>query len=187
MDATDQELVAALQRGDSQAADIFFERYADRLYRYIYYQVGGNQGDAEDILQETFMSGLNSLGSFRGDSQLYTWLYRIATFKVINFKRKQSTSRQYETSVDFSDQLMTGEIFSKNILQNHDTHLWLSAGLSELSPNHRQVLILKYVEGFSVKEIAEIFEQTPKAIESSLGRARRALAKILTDVDMDTT
>lgn len=88
--AQEVELVTRLRQGDTTALEQLYHRYFERLYSLVYYQVGKDQGIAEDIIQETFLAVLKSAGKFRGQSKLYTWLCSIAYHKVTDFHRRQA-------------------------------------------------------------------------------------------------
>src|SRR6266850_7885338 len=82
----DQQLVKRAQGGDLEAYDELIRRYQERIYATIYHMTG-NHEDANDLAQETFLKGFTALKTFKGDSSFYTWVYRIAVNKTINFRK----------------------------------------------------------------------------------------------------
>ena len=89
----DLVLLQRLARGDRDALTVFYGRHIDAVYRFVYQQVGGNQQDAEDVTQETFIAAIDSLESFRGDSRLYVWLCGIAWRKASDLRRRRDHSK----------------------------------------------------------------------------------------------
>jgi len=174
------EEVALLQRiaaGDQNALAEFYARYIDAVYRFVYHQVGGHHQDAEDVTQETFIAAINNLDSFRGDSRLYVWLCGIAWRKASDLRRRRDHAKTPQPTADEElgqlfnarDQLTVEEIAEREALRRR---VWQA--LLALSDHYRQVLMLKYMEGFKVSEIALIMGKTEKAVESLLVRARDA-------------
>lgn len=178
----EQEIVEGLQAGDGKAVERFYELFANRLYRYIHYQVGGVKEDAEDLLQETFMASLHSIHNFRGESCLYTWLCSIARHKVQDFFRQSGKHPKVLELDDESDDDnpvgMTVEKFLYRDFQDHESAIALremtEEALLKLPEMYREVLVLRYIEDLSVTEISGIMERSYKATESLLSRARVA-------------
>jgi len=182
----EKALLARLRQGDPEAAAELFDRYFDRIYRFVYHQVGGRHADAEDVVQETFIAALRSLPTFRGESQLYTWLYRIATFKVADFyrHRRRDTERRARFSLD-DWKLIHGDLSPEQLLQEEEARQQVWAALAALPDHYREALVLKYIEGLSVEEVAQVMGRSFKSVESILVRARRALANLLLQQDRE--
>ena len=160
-----------LRRGDSLAAREFYDAYSARIHRFILHALGpGNDADAEDILQDTFMALAEALPFFRGQSSLFTFACAIAHRKTVSFIR--SRARRGELMKDH-----TAEVVRLIIEPPPDRDL--NNALASLSSEHRQVLLLKYVEELTVSEIAAVLALSAHAIESRLARARKALTKAL--------
>jgi RNA polymerase sigma-70 factor (ECF subfamily) len=164
-------LLKRLRRGEAAAAREFFELYSARIHRFILHALGpANQADAEDILQETFMAMAEALPFFRGQSSLFTFACAIAHRKTASFIRTRA--RRGELMRDH-----TLEAVRSIIDPPSDPDL--KNALAALSPDHREVLILKYVEDMPLAEIAVVLTLTEHAVESRLARARKALIKAL--------
>ena len=160
----DLALVQALRAGDNAAWAAFVENWSPRLYAYLRYSLPTGE-DAEDVLSETMIAAVQAIKNFDGLSQLSTWLYAIARRKVADYWRKNG--RDTEELSDLFQSAPTG--FS----------LEFREALATLPENTRQALLLRYREGFSVGEVAQILGRSYKATESLLSRARSLLAKQL--------
>lgn len=173
---TDISLAQRICKGDDAALRQFFERYVDRLYSFVYYRVGGNAQDAEDILQETLMAAIPRLNSFQGQSQLYTWLCGIAWHKVEDFYRRQQRLEKTMTEAVQRVRLSSAPAghLDDPIVEKVARQRWVRKCLGRLPTHYQAALFLKYVEGFSVAEIALIMDRSAKAVDSLLTRARKA-------------
>jgi RNA polymerase sigma-70 factor, ECF subfamily len=158
-----------LRRGDPIAAREFYETYSARIHRFILHALGpGNNADAEDILQDTFMALAEALPFFRGQSSLFTFACAIAHRKTISFVRNRA--RRGELMRDH-----TAEVVRLIIEPSPDQDL--KNALASLSSEHREVLVLKYLEEMTGSEIAGVLSISEHAVESRLARARKALTK----------
>jgi RNA polymerase sigma-70 factor (ECF subfamily) len=173
----DLELARSIVAGDEEALQLFYQRYFTRLYRFVYYQVGGSHDDAQDVLQDALIAALKSLHSFRGDSTLYSWLCGVAWNKAADFRRReyrmaqveQRTIKEVRESVESETNPSPDAalLHQENRERVHET-------LETLPEHYRQVLVLKYAEGLPVADIAQIMHRTFKSTESLLTRARSA-------------
>lgn len=165
------DLRERLRRGDPAAAREFYDAYSARIHRFIQHALGpGNNADAEDLLQETFMGLAEALPFFRGQSSLFTFACAIAHRKALSFMRNRA--RRSELLRDH-----TTEAVRLIIQPAPDQDL--KNALGALSAEHREVLVLKYVEELPVSEIAGVLSISEHAVESRLARARKALARAL--------
>jgi RNA polymerase sigma-70 factor (ECF subfamily) len=167
-------LVSRVLAGDQAAFNEFYQRYVPRLYQFIYYLANSGKDDAEDILQETLLAAVRSLQRFKGDSSLYTWLCAIARHKVsdhIDHLRKLRQQMDGDADLDARTELH-GELGSPE--QEVVGRQAVVHALSLLPGEYRLVLLGKYQEGFSVRELAQIMSRSEKAVESLLTRAREA-------------
>jgi RNA polymerase sigma-70 factor (ECF subfamily) len=170
---TDGELVARCRNGDRAAWRLLYERYSSTVYRFIC-ALGVPEGDREDACQEVFMSVYRSLGRFRGEARLSTWIYRIASrgsTRLVQRRRLQgmlSSLLQREPSPppppDPSEQ--TARV-----------HL-LDDLLKRLHPKKRLVLVLFEIEGLPIEEIAQVAGCPENTVWSRLHHARAELLKM---------
>jgi RNA polymerase sigma-70 factor (ECF subfamily) len=173
----DKALMDRLNRGDPNAAEELVTGHADALYRFVYHQVGGIAQDAEDIVQETFLAAVRQAGRFRGQSRLRTWLFSIASHKVADHWRRQR--RRAELPLFEDHPLVDKAMGQEGMMERVEQRQMIRAALLRLPPHYRTALVLRYVEGLSVAETAEIMHRSLKSVESILVRARRRLAELL--------
>ena len=182
------ELVEKLRLGAGTAMEEFYNTYKDRLYSLVFERVGNNQVVAEDIVQEIFLAALNSLDKFRGDSQLYTWLYSIAFHKISDFQRLQAREaklRELFPGIDAIEleRIWDTEPTALSVMESEATRHAVQQALVDLPLDYRQVLELKYLEEMPVQEISQVMARSTKSVEGLLSRARRALRASLTKLD----
>src|SRR5665811_561163 len=158
----EQELVKRARQGDLSAYDDLVRRYQERIYATLYHMTS-NHEDANDLAQESFIKAFQALNTFKGGSTFYTWLYRIAVNKTINFL-KQRKKRQHMSlnDIDFNaehDPDLVALISDKTPFRNaglSELQKFLNEALLKLSEPHRMVVVLHDVQGQSHEEIAEI-------------------------------
>ena len=170
--------VARLQAGDARALEQLFEIYVPRLYRFVWRSMGGDILDVEDVLQETMVAALRTLPRFRGECGLYTWLCAIARHKVQDHIRRQQRRRARIVPESFDDLNETARP-SASLEGTIAQQQALEQALQDLPVDYRIVLTGKYIEGFSVSELAQIVGRSEKSVESLLTRARAALRERL--------
>jgi RNA polymerase sigma-70 factor (ECF subfamily) len=171
----DTELLNQIRRGDRTAQQAAFRELLARHGRYLFgvahSLTGGNATDAEDLVQETLMGALT--GHFRGESSVRTWLVRILVNRAAMLRR--SRSRRPETALD--DKTGAGASVSDTTPGTVESKLDLTAMLAALSPEHRQVIVLRELEGLSYEQIAAALHVPRGTVESRLHRAREELRK----------
>ena len=176
----ESELVDKLRSGDSAAVEQFYNMYRNRLYSLVFEHVGRDQAVAEDLIQEIFLAALGSVDRFRGDSQLYTWLYSIALHKINDFHRRQAREPKPQKSSPVSDAIKlegtggNGPV-TLSVMESEETRQAVQQALAELPEDYQEVLVLKYLEDMPVLEISQAMGRSPKSVEGLLSRARKAL------------
>ena len=182
MSGDDPRLITECLQGRTAAFGELVCRYQDRLFNTVY-RLLDNAEDAQDVVQEAFLSAYQSLNSFKGDSLFFTWLYRIAINTAISLKRKQrvavSISAGYEDGrvaepVDVSEYGQPG-----HALEKAEEERRIQRALNRLSPEHRAVLIMKDMEGHKYEMMAEVLQVPIGTIRSRLHRARVELREVL--------
>jgi RNA polymerase sigma factor (sigma-70 family) len=158
------DLVRSARRGDLTAYDELVRRYQERIYATIYHMTS-NHEDANDLAQDSFIKAFQALKSFKGGSSFYTWLYRIAVNKTINFlKQRKNRTHMSLNDLDFNaehDPDLVALISDKTPRRDAGlTELQekLNAALLKLSEPHRLVVVLHDVQGQSHEEIAKVME-----------------------------
>lgn len=182
MNHDDRKLIAEAVNGRSEAFGELVLRYQDRLYNAVL-RVTDNPDDAQDVVQEAFVNSYQSLNSFKGDSEFFTWLYRIAFNAAVSLKRKKralvslDVGRDGETRLDPED---TAEDIRPGVgLERSEDEAQLQSALNKVSAEHRSVLVLKDIEGMKYEQIAEVLKVPIGTIRSRLHRARLELREIL--------
>ncbi len=172
----EKQLVRRAKENDKSAWEEIYERHKQQIYRYICYHVGDDLL-AEDLMQDVFARALDSIGSFtfRGVG-LVAWLLRIARNLVIDQYRRQPE----HPPLALEEELMEGIGGSpEEILERKLTSQELRDSLSHLTEKQREVIILKFVDGLSNAEVAQVMGKTEGAIKSLQHRALTSLAGIL--------
>lgn len=178
----DRRLIAECLNGRSAAFGELVRRHQDRLYHSIY-RVLDNAEDAYDAVQEAFLNAYQSLNSFKGDAEFFTWLYRIAFNTAISLKRKRRAVLRLEwdqgdrPGMEPADESAYSSPSSN--LERSEDEAALQDALNRLSPEHRAVLVLKDLEGQKYEDIAEILAVPIGTIRSRLHRARVELRDLL--------
>ena len=181
------ELVTRARNGDLKAYDQLVQRYQERIYATVYHMTS-NHEDANDLAQEAFIKGLQALKSFKGGSSFYTWVYRIAVNKTINFlKQRKNRSQMSLNDLDFNaehDPDLVALISDKTPRREAaltELQEKLNEGMQKLSEPHRLVVTLHDVQGLSHEEIAKIMGCNIGTVRSRLFYARQQLQGFLAD------
>jgi RNA polymerase sigma-70 factor (ECF subfamily) len=179
--ADDHRLIAECLHGRTAAFGELVARHQDRLYNTVF-RLLDNAEDAQDVVQEAFLNAYQSLDSFKGDSQFYTWLYRIAVNTAISHKRKQRVTLRIDGSGGEScaEPFDTSELSHPgHALEQAEQGRRVQEALNRLSPEHRAVLILKDIEGQKYETMAQVLQVPIGTIRSRLHRARLELRELL--------
>ena len=183
----EMDLVRRAQRGDLLAYDELVKLYQARIYATIYHMTS-NHEDANDLAQDSFIKAFQALKSFKGGSSFYTWLYRIAVNKTINFlKQRKNRVHMSLNDLDFntennpdlvaliSDKTPRRDAGLKELQEK------LNAAMLKLSESHRLVVALHDVQGMSHEEVAQVMGCNIGTVRSRLFYARQQLQSLLTD------
>jgi len=181
------DLVKRAKRGDLQSYDELVKRYQERIYATLYHMTG-NHEDANDLAQDAFIKAYSALNSFKGGSSFYTWLYRIAVNKTINFiKQKKKKFHLSLNDIDFNAEhdpdlmaLISDKTPNRDIALS-ELQKKLNEALLKLSEPHRMVVVLHDVQGLSHDEIADIMDCNIGTVRSRLFYARQQLQGFLAD------
>ncbi|PWH83186.1 RNA polymerase subunit sigma-70 [Algibacter marinivivus] len=146
-----------------------------------------NKEDAEDIAQEVFVEVFNSIGKFKGNSKLSTWIYRIATNKCLEFIRKRNTKKRFGFMQSITGNAIpvdkTSYFTEMNhpgiILENKEKSETLFHAINQLPEAQKVVFTLHKVDGKSYQEISDITEKSVSSVESLMFRAKKNLQKLL--------
>jgi RNA polymerase sigma-70 factor (ECF subfamily) len=175
------DLIRRLKAGDEGALATIFDLYSARLYN-VAHKILGDMADSEEVIQDVFWTAYRKAQSFRGSSQLSTWLYRLTINAALGKIRRSKKKKEVEYEeylpkfqadghhlvrpvIDWSDTLE--EKYAK-----HEVQRLLKDALEQLKPIDKSIIILGDIEGMSDKEIAAIVELTVSAVKTRLHRAR---------------
>jgi RNA polymerase sigma factor (sigma-70 family) len=180
-------LVRQAQEGDLRAFDELVHRYQERVYATVYHMTA-NHEDANDLVQEAFLKAYRALKSFKGDSSFFTWVYRIAVNKTINFlKQRKNRSGMSLNDMDFNAEhdpdmvALVSERTPRRDLGLVELQEKLNAAMQKLSEIHRLVVTLHDVQGLSHEEISKIMDCNTGTVRSRLFYARQQLQGFLAD------
>lgn len=163
----EKELIRKLKKGNEDAYIYLLDTYGSRLLKTCYL-VLKDEKEAEDVVQETFLRVFSQINSFRENSSLYTWVYRIA----LNLcKDKRKTIREFEI---YEDIVESKERVEDVVFDNIDREI-LRKELFNLNSIYKEILILFYFEELSIREISQILEEKEGTIKSRLSRGRLIL------------
>lgn len=182
----DHALVHAAQNGDKRAFAQLIEKYEQRVYNLARKMVRDQQ-DAEDVLQETFISVYRHLGDFQGDAAFATWLYRIATnasLMKLRGRKAPALSLDEPMESDAGDGAMPREIIDWGVtpeeaLLSTEVRAQMDEAIDTLPESLRAVFVLRDIEGLSVQETSDVLGISVPNVKTRLHRARMALRENL--------
>ena len=168
------------------AFEEIYDNYHQDLYRFIFYMVKDKQL-TEDLVQEVYIKVLNSQGTFRGDSSKKTWLFSIARYTTIDYFRSQKRKR--DRILDFFNWTEKGESIQDHlplpeemILKDEQLKIIYNS-LDKCTVDQRSVLILRFIESFSIRETAEILKFSESKVKTTQHRGLKVLRSYLLDND----
>ncbi len=183
----DNSLIVACRAGRTEAFGVLVQKYQDRLYPTML-RLTGSAEDALDLLQDAFLRAFEKLDCFQGESSFYTWVYRIAVNKTINFlKQRKNRVHISLNDLDFNAEhdpdlvALVSDKTPRRDLGLTELQEKLNAALQKLSEHHRLVVTLHDVQGLSHEEIAAIMDCNIGTVRSRLFYARQQLQAYLSD------
>lgn len=183
---SDLELVKRCQAGDTRAFDALVTKYRNRIYSMAYHIIQ-NETEAWDISQEAFIKAWRAMGSFKSDATFYTWLYRITHNVCYDWMRK----KKFESDGEFDDSekehrvaagaeaVPRGAPRPDQAMKNAELKVQIEWAISQLSADHRQIILLKEMDGLSYQEIADVMKCSLGTVMSRLFYARKKLQELL--------
>jgi RNA polymerase sigma-70 factor (ECF subfamily) len=175
---SDVDALQAAAAGDARAVRWLLDEVAPIVHGFVYARVGGDVAVAEDLLQETVIEAVRSASSFRGDAQLSTWMCAIARRRLA---RHYESERRAE--LGRSRLRLVAETALDESLQQAEQREEVAQALGRLPALHRQVLVLKYLDGLAVEDVAAQVGRSRVQVQSLLQRAREGLRRELGDRD----
>ncbi|MBE7432350.1 MAG: sigma-70 family RNA polymerase sigma factor [Anaerolineales bacterium] len=182
-DYNEEDVLARASHGDREAFGRLYERYAERIFNYVYYRTG-NQHDAEDLTARVFQRAMNHIRNYTDRGVPFSaWLYRIAHNLVANWHRDRS--RKQEIPIDDLPILPTkGDHPERNLVRSQEQDSLLKM-IRKLPPERQNLLILKFVEDMSNAEIGRIMGRSEGAVKSLYHRTLLALRDQLEDQNLN--
>ena len=165
-------------QADAKAFSVLYRRYLDRVYSYAFYQLGDHH-DAEDATARTFLAALRGIGSFRDEGASFrAWLFRIARNTVANAHRTRVRRRTEPMASVVTDPAAPDGDPAGLSLRAEDARR-IRAALEQLPDDRRQVVLLRFADGLSAREIGQVLDRSEGAVRVLLHRALRDLADLL--------
>jgi len=184
----DRELIARLIDGQEAAYETLITRFEHPIFNLVS-RLTNDPGDAPDVVQEVFLKVFRNVHTFRGQSSLKTWIYRIAVNESRNHRRWFGRHRSQEIALEptagethsYLDWLPDPARSPMELAMDHERETLIEAALAEINPHYRAALVLRELEGLSYDEIAEILETSLGTVKSRILRGREALRERLTE------
>lgn len=182
-DFDEQELVARVQNGDTEAFNPLVYKYQQRIYNLIYRKVGDRE-TAKDLCQEVFLKAWQALPNFKGESVFYSWLYQIAVNRSIDFLRKRDRGKvlgleELPQNADDTLQMTDLQPSPCEMLERRELGHIIREAIRKLPLGQRNVIYLRHWEGLPIKEIASRLGKSESTVKTYLHHAHRKLRNIL--------
>ncbi|MDY7041580.1 MAG: sigma-70 family RNA polymerase sigma factor [Chloroflexota bacterium] len=173
-------LVARAKQFDRAAVAELYQRYVQRIYRYVYYRVG-DESTAEDLTAEVFLRALESVEtySYRG-VPFVAWLYRIAQARIADYHRRRARRGE---ALPLNERLVGTEEDLAAFVERQGSYGSLYAAMQQLTEEQRQVIALKFLAGLKNTEVAYVLDKTEGAVKALQHRALAALQRLMGEHD----
>ena len=178
------QVIEACQQGDRDAFQSLFEAYKDKVFSIAVYSSGGDRTLAEDVTQQIFLKLFTAIRQFRGDSEFTTWLYRLVVNACLDERRRR---RRWLSWDETGTTVAIKNVSDKKPQERQYARLEVAEAvrhaIEELKPKFRLPILLKYIEGLSYEEIAEVMGCSKGTVASRLNRGHSQLAKRLSHLN----
>ncbi len=184
---TDEKtLITQAQSGDVAAFEALVSEYQKKIFS-IAYRMLQNQEDAADLTQEILVKVFKNLNRFKGDSKFSTWIYRVATNACLDELKKSHrkyTAYSLDKELETEDGSLLTEVRDERptpeaVAEKKAVQKAVQAAIGKLNEDHRSVIVLRDLQGFSYEEIAKVLQCSVGTVKSRINRARSNLKKIL--------
>ena len=172
----DAALAVRASKGESAAFGLLYDKHVDAIYRYVYYRVR-DDAEAEDLTSDVFMRALKAMPRYEPRQAFLAWLYRIARNAVIDRARRGNRQVSFEDALEHpnADKVLDPD---EQILATSD-NATLREALAQLTPLQQEVVVLRFLEGYSTEEIARIVGKREGTIRGIQFRAIGALRQLI--------
>lgn len=177
-ESSERQLVAAAQRSERAAQKAIYQLFNERVYNLVFYSTG-DRVFAEDLTQTIFLKVFRALAQFRHESKLETWIYRIALNECLNHNRRAGTRYVPLEAILGSGDEIDAAPLPDSERERSQRQAIIQQAVMDLSPKLRAVVVLKYVEGLSYEEIAQVLDCSAGTVASRLNRALATLEERL--------
>ncbi len=190
MELTDAAFVNKARRGDTHAFGVLVERHGRSLFR-LAFRMTGNEQDAEDVVQESFLRAYRQLSRFDERASFGTWIYRIAANCSLDLvrSRKRRSGQAGAPQSEMEDPVMSlpsGDPTPERVALSSEVRSRVAEAMNDLSATERTAFVLRHFEGMSIEELSRVLECQPGAAKHSVFRAvqklRRALEPVVSPV-----
>jgi RNA polymerase sigma-70 factor (ECF subfamily) len=186
LNAQEAAFVSRLQANEDAAYDELVRSYSGPIY-HVAYRMLGDSAEASDVVQEIFLKVFRHISGFKGEAALKTWIFRIAFSEILN--RLRSWKRRYKHATVSLDEDGNGKTATdiavntgptpEEVLQTKEREAAIQHALRRLSHDHRSIIVLRDIEGFSYNDIADVLGISVGTVKSRLARARGDLKQAL--------
>lgn len=190
MQAEDKSLVDQARNGSQEAFAQLIAQNQTKIYN-LAYRMTGNHEDALDVSQDAFIKAWQALPNFKGDSSFSTWVYRLASNTAIDLLRKQKRKAENSLTTDYADddegteiQIPDSRTEPAAAFATKELSTTIQRGLELLPPHHREVLIMREIQGLSYQEISTTLDVDLGTVKSRIARGRNTLRKFLQKENM---
>ena len=172
----DAALAVRASKGESAAFGVLYDRHVEAVYRYVYYRVR-NDAEAEDLTSDVFMRALKAMPKYEPRQAYLAWLYRIARNAIIDRARRGKKQVSYEDALEHpsADQV----VHPDEEIALHSDSATLRGALAKLTPLQQEVIVLRFLEGYSTQEIARIVGKREGTVRGIQFRAIGALRQLI--------
>lgn len=171
---TENDIISGCRQGERNAQKALYDLTVDRIYGLLF-RITGNAEDASDLAQETYLRAFERISSFRGDSSVATWLYRIAVNEALQHRRRRQLEQSHLLAE--ADRKSSSEATGQPASAQTD----IQAALALLDESDRTILLLRYEHGLDYRDLAEVLDCAEGTIASRLNRARQKMHSLLAD------
>lgn len=180
---TDEELVEKVKKGDADVYEKIIQKYQSKVFGLIY-NMTKNQNDIEDLAQEVFIKIYKNLGKFKGESSLYTWIYKITVNLCLDEMKKRKNVIYLDEKIEVDDgevnrELPSEEKSQEKLYEEKELQEKLHNCINKLPEKQKVMIVLRDIKGFSYEEISKITDVKLGTVKSQINRARLKLKELL--------
>lgn len=191
MEMSDAAAVALARAGDCDAFRVLVERHSQKLFR-LSFRLAGNEEDAEDIVQETFLRAYRNLNQFDERAVFTSWLYRIATnyaFDLLRMRKVRTAQSLNAAPVDgqtVEDRIASDSPTPERLMFSAQLQTRITLAMDQLTPQERTAFTLRHFEGHTIEEISEALKVGSNATKHAVFRAVQKMRRVLQPLEGET-